>query len=138
MFRSGALLGVIHRIEFIVEADAAYIVRRSLIREARPRTMTPFRAALISTVAVASVLLTAGAVIAQSSELPEGPGKAIILENCTACHGVEQITAQKRSPEEWGQVVDRMVGNGAALNDEQYKTVVSYLGTYMNSKSTPG
>jgi mono/diheme cytochrome c family protein len=100
--------------------------------------LTPFRTALISAFAVAGVLLTAGAVIAQSSELPEGPGKAIILENCTACHGVEQITAQKRSPEEWGQVVDRMVGNGAALNDEQYKTVVSYLGTYMNSKSTPG
>lgn len=96
--------------------------------------MTPFKVALIAAAAVTGGLLTAGAVIAQPSDLPEGPGKAIVLDSCTACHGVDLITAQRRSPDEWGQVVDRMVGNGAVLTDAQYKTVVTYLST---SLATP-
>jgi cytochrome c5 len=89
--------------------------------------MTPFKVALIAAAAVTGGLLTASAVIAQSSDLPEGPGKDIVLNSCTACHGADVIVAQRRTPDEWGQVVDRMVGNGASLSDEQYKTVVTYL-----------
>lgn len=100
--------------------------------------MTPFKTALISALAVTGVLFAAGAVIAQSPELPEGPGKTIILESCSACHGVDVITAQRRSPEEWAQVVDRMVGNGASLSDAQYKAVVAYLGTSLGTTPAAG
>ena len=89
--------------------------------------MTPFKVALIAAAAVAGGLLTAGAVIAQPSDLPEGPGKDIVASSCSACHGIDLIVAQRRTPDEWGQVVDRMVGNGASLSDDQYKAVVSYL-----------
>jgi cytochrome c5 len=90
--------------------------------------MTPFKVALIAA-AVTGGLLTAGAVIAQPSDLPEGPGKDIVLNSCTACHGIDLILSQRRTPDEWGQVVDRMVGNGASLSDDQYKAVVTYLST---------
>ena len=49
------------------------------------------------------------------------------MEACTQCHGVDLIMAQPHTHDEWSQVVSRMVGNGAALTDEQYQTVVAYL-----------
>ncbi len=98
--------------------------------------MTPFKATLIAA-AVAAGLLTAGAVIAQPSDLPEGPGKDAVLNNCTACHGIDLIVVQPRTPDEWGQVVDRMVGNGASLSDDQYKTVLTYLQTNLGTPAAP-
>jgi mono/diheme cytochrome c family protein len=77
-----------------------------------------------------SILFALGA-SAQSSELPDGPGKALASENCSACHGLELVTAQRRSPEEWEQVVNRMIANGDTLTEDQYNEVVAYLGTYL-------
>lgn len=89
--------------------------------------MTPVRVALIAAAAVTGGLLMASAVIAQTADLPAGPGKEILESTCTACHGADVIVMTKRTPDEWGQVVDRMIGNGAALTDDQMKTVVAYL-----------
>ena len=99
--------------------------------------MTPYRVALIAAAAVAGGLLTAGAVVAQGSDLPDAPGKDVVLNSCTACHGVDVIAMQRRTPDEWGQVVDRMVGNGASLSDQQYKTVVTYLQTNLAPPAAP-
>jgi cytochrome c5 len=93
--------------------------------------MNPFKVALIAAAAVTGGILTAGAVIAQPSALPDGPGKEIIESTCTACHGADLIYGQLRTPDEWGQVVDRMVGNGASMSDDQYKTVLTYLSTQL-------
>lgn len=72
---------------------------------------------------------------AQSADLPEGPGKALVQESCTTCHGADLVTAQRRSPDEWTEVVNRMVGNGAELTEEQNKAVLAYLGTYLGKGS---
>lgn len=74
-----------------------------------------------------AMIVALGGVRAQSPELPEGPGKAVVAENCTACHGPEVVTAQRRTPQDWAEVVNRMVANGAALTDGQYKEVLAYL-----------
>ncbi|MDO6415183.1 hypothetical protein Q4F19_12395 [Sphingomonas sp. BIUV-7] len=87
--------------------------------------MQSFRT-LIAAVAVFGAL-AASAVIAEGVDLPEAPGKAQVKESCAGCHGVDVIVAQRRSPDEWSQVVSRMVGNGASLTDDQYKAVVAYL-----------
>ena len=100
--------------------------------------MNPFKVALIAAAAVTASVLTAGAVIAQPSDLPDGPGKDVVLSSCTACHGIDLIVGQKRTPDEWGQVVDRMVGNGASLSDEQYKAVVTYLQTNLAAPAAAG
>lgn len=99
--------------------------------------MTPFKVALIAAAAVTGALLTAGAVTAQATDLPDAPGKEIVQGSCTACHGADLIYGQRRSPEEWGQVVDRMVGNGASLSDAEYKTVMTYLSTNLSTAPAP-
>ncbi len=85
----------------------------------------------------ASILFPLG-VSAQAPELPDGPGKAFVSENCTGCHASELITAQRRTPEEWGDVVSRMIANGDSLTEDQYKEVVTYLGTYLGKTSAAG
>ena len=114
-------------------------IRYEVIGNARRWSMKYCRSALtLGIVGVGAALFPLRAVDAQSTELPEGPGRAVLLENCTACHGAEQITAQRRSSDEWEQVVNRMIGNGASLTDDQYKEVVAYLGTYLGKAAASG
>ncbi len=99
--------------------------------------MKCLKAAFTLGVAGASILFPLG-VSAQAPELPDGPGKAFVSENCTGCHASELITAQRRSPEEWSDVVSRMIANGDSLTEDQYNEVVTYLGTYLGKASADG
>lgn len=72
-------------------------------------------------------MASAGAVIAQSDPLPDSPEKEMVMQACTQCHGMDVVLNQRRTPDEWNDVVARMVGDGASMSDEEYKTVVSYL-----------
>jgi hypothetical protein len=75
--------------------------------------------------ATATVGITAA--VAQIVELPEGPGKTVVLGSCVDCHDAGKITAVRHSSDEWAAVVTRMVDHGAALSLEEQTTVVKYL-----------
>jgi mono/diheme cytochrome c family protein len=86
-----------------------------------------------------SLLIPAVGASAQSSGgLPDGPGKALAAENCSSCHGIELVTAQRRTSEEWKDVVNRMISNGDTLTEEQYNEVVTYLATYLGKDPASG
>jgi mono/diheme cytochrome c family protein len=83
-------------------------------------------------VALIAAILTGGMSFASASlvqDLPPGDGRDIVQSACTGCHGVDVIVSQRHTPDEWRDVVSQMVGNGASLTDDQYVTVVTYLGT---------
>ncbi|WP_416908538.1 MAG: hypothetical protein ACMVO5_02665 [Polymorphobacter sp.] len=80
----------------------------------------------------------AAAAAAQTLSLPEAPGKQQVEAHCTRCHGVEVITAQPRSPDEWMEVVSIMVGNGVKLTDQEYDEVVTYLSNNLAPPETSG
>lgn len=84
------------------------------------------------------ILLPLGAVCAQAQALPEGPGKALTVDNCSTCHGVDLLTVKRRSSEDWKQVVDRMMSNGASMSDDQYNEVLAYLGKYLGTAPVAG
>lgn len=90
--------------------------------------MLTYRVALIAAVMSGSTFF-AGASAAQ--ELPPGGGRDIVQDACTACHGVDIIVSKRHTPDEWRDVVSQMVGNGASLTDDQFATVVKYLGTVL-------
>lgn len=69
----------------------------------------------------------AGTVAAQDPLLPDAPGKQQVMQHCTRCHSIDVAVGQPRSREEWIQVVSIMVGNGMALTDQEYQSIVSYL-----------
>jgi cytochrome c5 len=70
---------------------------------------------------------------AKGTTLPEAQGKKQIMASCTRCHGIDIIVAQPRTPDEWVQVVNTMIGSGMTLTDDEYSTVVNYLSDNLRS-----
>jgi cytochrome c5 len=59
--------------------------------------------------------------------MPDGPGKEVILNTCTQCHDLYRIKENRRSPEEWEELLVSMLNEGAQLNDEEFARVHLYL-----------
>jgi cytochrome c5 len=59
--------------------------------------------------------------------LPDGAGKAVVLNICTMCHDLKRIRFGRRSAEEWEETLNAMLNEGAPLPDEQFPVVHAYL-----------
>jgi cytochrome c5 len=59
--------------------------------------------------------------------VPEGRGKAILLNICTMCHDLGRIRLGRRSPEEWEETLVSMLNEGAPLSDEAFPVIHEYL-----------
>jgi cytochrome c5 len=64
---------------------------------------------------------------AAKTALPAGPGKELVEERCMACHGVEKITGEKRTKQEWGTTVKKMAERGLSVTPEEIQKISSYL-----------
>ena len=71
-------------------------------------------------------LLFAPVVPAQDN-LPEGPGKELLMNVCTQCHTLNRVTEKKLAKDEWNDIVDKMAAKGARASDEEFDTIVNYL-----------
>jgi mono/diheme cytochrome c family protein len=92
-----------------------------------------FRVAMIAA-GLSGTMSSAAPAIAQG--LPSGDGRDVVQSVCTACHGIDVIVSQRHTPDEWKDVVSEMAGNGANLTDDQFATVVKYLGTTLTPQSS--
>jgi cytochrome c5 len=54
-------------------------------------------------------------------------GKSLVEERCTACHGLERVEGARKTGEGWKATVERMVGKGTVLNQEEQELVITYL-----------
>jgi len=79
---------------------------------------------------VLAAVALAGAAMAEETELPDGPGKAQVIEACSSCHALTQVTAQARSMTQWAEIVEQMIARGAPVSDDDYPVIVKYLGKY--------
>lgn len=70
-----------------------------------------------------------------TKKLPEGKGKDLVATVCRQCHGIDATTESRHTLEEWRHVVNDMVSNGAALDEEQAETVAQYLAKYFGPES---
>jgi cytochrome c5 len=59
--------------------------------------------------------------------LPEGAGKKILEEKCTACHDLTYVTKQHLNKDEWTDMIKIMVASGAAVTDDEIPVLVEYL-----------
>src|SRR4051812_42264313 len=80
---------------------------------------------ILSAIALSGFLISATPVFAQ--DLPDGPGKDVVVKACTSCHDADNFTSKKHTKEEWKSVVDTMVGYGAEITDEQAEVITTYL-----------
>lgn len=69
--------------------------------------------------------------------LPEGPGKAALQDSCTQCHDLGTAIGQKRAPEDWADVLDRMSGLGLTITEDRRTEILSYLNANFGSAPAP-
>ena len=78
---------------------------------------------------ILAALLVPG--IASAQQLPEGKGKDVTQRVCSSCHAVDVFAKQRRTKSEWSDNVEKMIGRGATLSDQEFDVVVEYLTAYL-------
>jgi len=63
----------------------------------------------------------------QAALLPAGPGREVTIRTCSTCHGLDVVTNQHLTPQEWTNVVQTMSAKGAAATPDELKLIQSYL-----------
>jgi len=54
--------------------------------------------------------------------------KALVDSKCSLCHTLDRVYTAEKTKAEWESTVDRMKTNGMVVTDEEYTTIVEYLG----------
>jgi mono/diheme cytochrome c family protein len=70
----------------------------------------------------------------KAGPLPDEPGRAILMANCTQCHAVEMVQAAKKTEAEWLQTIDRMVTNGAKIGASDRPVLARYAAAHFGSQ----
>lgn len=103
------------------------------------RPTVPRRALIVATAALAAVLVWSPAVpraAGQDDELPDGPGKKVLLRACTTCHDLDEVTKFKGyyTRAQWKDIVVTMQEYGASLADGEVDLLSQYLADALGKK----
>ena len=73
----------------------------------------------------------------QTSELPEGPGRTVLMSACTSCHELKEITKFRGfyTKDEWRDIVTTMVKYGAVVKEDDVPVLVDYLFKNLGKKN---
>ncbi len=58
---------------------------------------------------------------------PPGPGLDLIQRSCINCHDVYMITAKRKTPQEWADIVGLMADRGAEVTPDEIAIIEKYL-----------
>src|SRR5262249_60122607 len=72
----------------------------------------------------------AAVTFAAVQQLPDGDGKKLIEDRCTACHDTGPITNLKQKEDDWKKLIDRMIGFGAQMDDKEKAVTSAYLAKF--------
>ena len=89
---------------------------------------------LFLSVALIFIAVPAGA---QNMALPDGPGKDMVQNTCSACHSLGMITNSGHSKAQWSNVVHMMANAGAQIPSGQFDQLVDYLARNFPEKAQP-
>jgi cytochrome c5 len=62
-----------------------------------------------------------------SSVFPAAPERDLVARACTACHAPELVIAKRHTPEEWDDIIAKMVDRGAQASDMEQQQILEYL-----------
>lgn len=71
---------------------------------------------------------------AQAIELPDEPGKKLVLKLCSGCHSTDRIAEQTLGRDQWEEALKEMRHSGAEVTGQQRQALLAYLGTYLAPK----
>jgi hypothetical protein len=82
------------------------------------------RAALL---AIAMLGSAATAAQAGTNVFPEAPQRELVVRACAACHAPEQVVAKRHTPQEWDDIIAKMIDRGAVASEEEQQQILEYL-----------
>ena len=68
-------------------------------------------------------------------ELPEGEGKKLVEERCASCHSLKPVLSLKQNQGAWKDMIVKMVGYGAQLDNKEVDVATEYLTKYFGPES---
>ena len=103
------------------------------------RPTVPRRGLIVASAALAAALVwspTAPRAAGQDDELPDGPGKKVLLRACTTCHDLDEVTKFKGyyTRAQWKDIVVTMQEYGASLADGEVDLLSQYLADALGKK----
>jgi mono/diheme cytochrome c family protein len=74
------------------------------------------------------------------ADLPDGPGKDVVVRVCGKCHSPNLVLANGHTREGWEDQITKMVGFGAVGTDEDFTDILEYLVKNMppHAAASPG
>src|SRR5579859_5275483 len=102
----------------------ASLAVHSIKWKTRPiRSISPFAALAFAALAVLVPVAPA------QTEYPDGPGKATFLKICSNCHAPDNVIGKGLSADDWTEVLNKMIQNGAQGTDDEFGAILDYLST---------
>jgi hypothetical protein len=80
-----------------------------------------------ATMALATATAYAAPPDSATTVLPQGAYRALVLRTCAVCHSIDLVVAQRRSQEQWDQLIGVMVDRGAQATDDEQVQILEYL-----------
>jgi len=65
--------------------------------------------------------------MACAADLPEGPGRDLLLRACTGCHKADSFSAYRHTKDEYQSIVARMAERGAPASAKELDEIAAYL-----------
>ena len=57
----------------------------------------------------------------------ESEGAKLLEERCSVCHPSSRPKSKQKSPDQWESTVNRMMGKGAKLSEEEKRVLLDFL-----------
>src|SRR5262245_44618814 len=70
-------------------------------------------------------------------DLPRGPVRQVILNNCTACHGIDDYAYYAMDRAGWQKLIDSMKEKGASISDDDRAILLDWLVAKFGPDSKP-
>ena len=69
--------------------------------------------------------------------LPDGPGKDMVVAHCSGCHGLSRVAATAYNQDYWSTAIRMMINFGVALPPDQVIVVTDYLSKHFPERPRP-
>jgi mono/diheme cytochrome c family protein len=73
----------------------------------------------------------------EDAALPEGAGRALMLQACVQCHDFKSVVSQRKTADAWRRTVNEMIWRGAPLLADEAAVLTDYLAAAFGPDSSP-
>jgi len=70
-------------------------------------------------------------------DLPRGAVRRVILDSCTACHGIDDYAYYAMDRAGWQKIIDSMKAKGANISDDNQSILLDWLSTKFGPDTKP-